>query len=415
MASLQLGMRASTLHHWAGIGDGRHSFEKLTELFDNDDNYASARQRIVSPECLVIDEISMLSKRVFEMVEYVCRHVKRSDLCFGGMQVIGCGDFMQLPPVPNKFLNDDGEYCFSSLLFDLAFPHHVHLTEVIRQKEQDLAKAVEELCDGSPSDATIDLLGSLSDNPDVPQEGLTRLYGTNFDVRFVNEEMLDELEGEVEVFKAKDEGNKNLLLRSPIPKTLLLKEGAPVILIKNLAGRLFNGQRGIVYKLSNGLPPVINFNGELHEMKPEIFEIFDASQNKILASRSQIPIILAFAMTVHRAQGQTIENLEIDSSSFFAPGQLGVAIGRAVCKKGLSIKNLNMTAAFMKHQSSVYEFYDKPFNAVEADLSCCSGILGECIDEHSNKHAVRRTYIFLARNRYRTMVRNGTTTFSLPI
>ncbi|XP_053379045.1 ATP-dependent DNA helicase PIF1-like [Mercenaria mercenaria] len=130
MASLQLGMRASTLHHWAGIGDGRHSFEKLTELFDNNDNYVSARQRIVSAECLVIDEISMLSKRVFEMVEYVCRHVKRSDLCFGGMQVIGCGDFMQLPPVPNKFLNDDGEYCFSSLLFDIAFPHHVHLTEV---------------------------------------------------------------------------------------------------------------------------------------------------------------------------------------------------------------------------------------------------------------------------------------------
>ncbi|KAH3876733.1 hypothetical protein DPMN_000583 [Dreissena polymorpha] len=109
-------------------------------------------------------------------------------------------------------------------------------------------------------------------------------------------------------------------------------------------------------------------------MMPEKFEVFDASQNKVLASRSQIPVILAFAMTVHRAQGQTIKNLEIDCASFFAPGQLGVAVGRAVCKQGLCIRNLNMTSAFLKHPKSVYEFYEKPFKAVEADISCCSKV-----------------------------------------
>ena len=128
------------------------------------------------------------------------------------------------------------------------------------------------------------------------------------------------------------------------PKTLVLKEGAPIILIKNLDGGLFNGQRGTVHKLNKDSPPIINFNGRLLELKPQKFEVFDYKQNKIVASRTQIPVLLAFAMTVHRAQGQTTPNLEIDSSSFFAPGQLGVAVGRAESKSGLLIRNLNIAA-----------------------------------------------------------------------
>ena len=82
MASLQLGPNAATLHHWAGISDGRYSDDKLAELFDHDDKYVSSRQRIKSAECLVIDEISMLSLKIFEMIDYVCRHVRESELRF---------------------------------------------------------------------------------------------------------------------------------------------------------------------------------------------------------------------------------------------------------------------------------------------------------------------------------------------
>ena len=142
---------------------------------------------------------------------------------------------------------------------------------------------------------------------------------------------------------------------------MVLKEGAPIILVKNLGGKLFNGQRGLVEKLEDGCLPVINFNGELHQLQLERFDVFDASTNRTLASRKQIPIILSFAMTVHRAQGQTIDNIEVDCSSFFAPGQLGVAVGRAVSKNGLRIFNLNMEAAMMKHPDCVYDFYKKPF------------------------------------------------------
>jgi hypothetical protein len=157
-----------------------------------------------------------------------------------------------------------------------------------------------------------------------------------------------------------------------VPKTLLLKEGAPVVLVKNISNMLLNGQRGVVHQLSRDSPPVINFNGNLHQVNPERFEVFDSTQNKTLASRLQIPLMLCFAMTVHRAQGQTIENLYVDCSSFFAPGQMGVAIGRATAKNTLCIKNFSLEAATLKHPDSVYEFYTQPFRAVEEDLSCCS-------------------------------------------
>ena len=86
MASLQLGNHATTIHHWTGIGDGRYAVDKLKALFDYDDNYASAKERISNTCCLIIDEISMLSRRTFEL-ENVCRHVKNNNLCFGGLQV----------------------------------------------------------------------------------------------------------------------------------------------------------------------------------------------------------------------------------------------------------------------------------------------------------------------------------------
>lgn len=87
-------------------------------------------------------------------------------------------------------------------------------------------------------------------------------------------------------------------------------------------------------------------------------------------------------MTVHRAQGQTIEHLEVDCSTFIAPGQLGVAICRAVSKNGLYIRNFNKDAAFLKHPSSVCDFYEKPFKTMEADKSCCSWNLGDIIHSH---------------------------------
>lgn len=102
---------------------------------------------------------------------------------------------------------------------------------------------------------------------------------------------------------------------------------------------------GTVHHLERGSPPVINFSVNLVTVSKTTFKVYDSRQQKTLGSRTQIPLILAFALTVHRAQGQTLHHVEVDCYSFFAPGQMGVAIGRVVTTSGLRILNFNQKAA----------------------------------------------------------------------
>lgn len=166
-------------------------------------------------------------------------------------------------------------------------------------------------------------------------------------------------------------GEVRMLHDSPASKNLVLKEGAKVILIKNIAGGLYNGMKGVIHKLQHDKPPIINFNGKLVEVPKVKFDVYDPQQRRTLASRTQIPVILAFALTVHRAQGQTLDLVEVDCFSFFAPGQMGVAIGRASRISGLRVLNFNSKAAFTKHPDEVYEFYERPFTDFFPDLHCC--------------------------------------------
>ncbi|MES9881788.1 MAG: hypothetical protein ABW185_13000 [Sedimenticola sp.] len=158
-----------------------------------------------------------------------------------------------------------------------------------------------------------------------------------------------------------------------MPKTLMLKKGAKVILVRNLGSGLYNGIQGIVHRLAKDSPPVIDFGGKLVPLSTVRFDIFDKTQQKNIASRVQLPIILAFALTVHRAQGQTLQQVEIDCYSFFAPGQMGVAVGRATSTNGLRIVNFNRVAANRQHPAVVYNFYARPsqFSDFQQDLVCC--------------------------------------------
>lgn len=176
-------------------------------------------------------------------------------------------------------------------------------------------------------------------------------------------------------------GPAHLLRFTNAPKNLLLKEGAPVLLIRNISHGLFNGTRGKVHTLKKDCPPVIEVDGKLITLSHYKFELYDREQKKVLATRMQYPIMLSFAMTVHRAQGQTLEFVDVDCASFFAAGQLGVAIGRVKSKNGLRVRNLNRTAAVLKHAACVYEFYDK-INHAEAfvDLSCCNAVTSYASD-----------------------------------
>lgn len=145
----------------------------------------------------------------------------------------------------------------------------------------------------------------------------------------------------------------------------------PVILIRNLPGKLYNGLRGIVHHLERDKPPVINFAGRIVTLNRSTFEIYHPEERKVLASRKQYPLKLAYALTVHRAQGQTIRNVEIDCYSFFAAGQMGVALGRAVHSDGVRVLNYNSKAAHLQHPKSVYDFDLYTGVQFRDDLVCC--------------------------------------------
>ena len=198
----------------------------------------------------IIDEISMMSKRTFEMLEYVLR-LKDPGRRFGGIQVILVGDFMQLPPVRNKRYGDEGEFRFTSSLFP---PHFIILEEIIRQSDDQLIKCIPELSKGSCSKDSLELLEQLS-RP-LSNTMAIKLYTTNILVDMSNRDQFLEIPGEVYVFDSVDIGDVKYLEELTVQPNIWLKVGAPVMLLRNLTSSLVNGLRGIVTNIYEGMAVV---------------------------------------------------------------------------------------------------------------------------------------------------------------
>lgn len=134
-----------------------------------------------------------------------------------------------------------------------------------------------------------------------------------------------------------DEGDISKLEKIPVPKQLYLKIDCPVILLKKLSKKLVNGLRGTVTALSNKCVSVdcigVNTEKFTANLKPETFFIYSCNEGKVIASRQQVPLCLAFSITIHKSQGLALERVEVDASNSFAPGQLRVTIGRATEKR----------------------------------------------------------------------------------
>ena len=143
-----------------------------------------------------------------------------------------------------------------------------------------------------------------------------------------------------------------------MPEDLHLKIDCPVLLLKNLSDTLVNGLRGKVRKLSKDLISVyFDTLAKEIELKPEIFPVYCATEEKVVATRIQFPICLAFSITIHKAQGLTLDRIEVNANNIFSAGQLGVAIGRTTAKKNLRIINFHPSAV-IKHDKSIYDFYE---------------------------------------------------------
>lgn len=382
-AALLLDCKAKTVHSWSGIGLGKA--DPITTAMKIA-NKSSKKADWLAVDILIVDEVSMMSAKIFDMLNHIGRKIRKSDRPFGGIQLLFFGDFYQLPPVGN---NDEYEamFCFESNEWFSTFPkeNHIILTIIFRQKCQTYAKILNKLRIGTISRSG---LAHLQARVGVDTSGLeiqpTKLFAVRRDVELINQECLAKIDEESHVFYAKTATLQELCLNekqqshynslSPADfqreigyleknmngeQRLELKVGAQVMCVVNLDMEnefpICNGSIGVVTQIIKEIGVMVKFLNGNHRLVG--FHYWRSELNPGIAIK-QIPLILAWAMTIHKCQGATLDCAEIDAgSNIFEAGQTYVALSRVKSLDGLYLSSFDLTK--IKVNKKVKEFYQQ--------------------------------------------------------
>ena len=364
-AALLLG-RATTLHSWAGVGLGKESVDKLIQTINGS---RRAKKRWLSTDVLIVDEVSMMDVDLFEKLDGIGRGIRKNPKPFGGIQLIFAGDFFQLPPV-NKGV---AKFIFESDLWSKIGFKIVELTEVIRQKDPAFHKILNEARYGVLSDESY---GILKARMGLAWKDLeikpTLLFPRKEIVNDVNSRGLSELTGPEYVYKVETISTKKgdelafaaekALRNASYDETVVLKVGAQVMLIvnKNDGSQLVNGSRGVVTGFTMNSVPLVKFHsqGSAIPIDKQTWEIDGENM-----SQTQLPLKLAYALTIHKSQGATLDVALIDIGfNVFECGQAYVALSRVKSLESLYIYNISPHA--FKANPKVKKFYED-LNSVE--------------------------------------------------
>ena len=308
LAATHLG--GTTIHSWSGIGVS----DELAHGFV--DHMAKGRLEIIQKtDVLIIDEISMLHDFRLDMIDQVCRAVRKKDEPFGGIQVIMSGDFFQLPPI-NRGDSRAGGFVVNSNVWQELDPAICYLAEQHRQDDEVLLDILNSLRGGELRRHHAERLLERVDVQPENDELLTELHTVNVDVDTLNDSKLDELDGDELFYTQTTTGSESYvenLQRSVLaPATLRIKKGALVMSVKNSLDRKYvNGSLGVVIDFEPGTEyPVVEFkNGKVVTMQPDTWELRDGDKKR--ASITQIPLRLAWAITVHKSQGSQWQNVTL--------------------------------------------------------------------------------------------------------
>ncbi|CAM5136673.1 unnamed protein product [Eretmochelys imbricata] len=347
----------TTLHAFAGIGSGKAPLDQCIELAQR----TGVRQHWLSCQHLIIDEISMVEGKFFDKLEAVARAVRKRDDPFGGIQLIICGDFLQLPPVSKG--NEETKFCFQAKSWRKCIHVNMELTEVRRQTEKSFISLLRTVRLGRCTDEVTKQLMQTATNR-VERDGIlaTRLCTHRDDVELTNERRLQQLPGEMHSYEAVDSDPmlvKAIDAQCPVSRCIQLKPGAQVILTKNLdvSRGLVNGARGVVVEFEadgKGLPQVRFLCGvtELIRLERWVFK----GPSGIYLSRQQLPLKLAWAISIHKSQGMSLDCVEISLSRVFESGQAYVALSRARSLEGLRV--LDFDPNVVRANPYVLQFYN---------------------------------------------------------
>ncbi|TVY73229.1 ATP-dependent DNA helicase PIF1 [Lachnellula suecica] len=410
-----------TLHSFGGIGLGKEDVPALVKKIRRN---PKAKNRWIKTKILIIDEISMVDGDLFDKLEGIARAMRNNGRPFGGIQLVITGDFFQLPPVPEYDNKSRGiKFAFDAGTWPTAIHHTIGLTEVFRQKDPVFANMLNEMRLGKISEETVKAFRKMDRKTSFEDsiEG-TELFPTRNEVDNANAYRMRNLHGKSYRYDAVDTGTiqdekmrEKMLGNMMAPKTMELKKGAQVMLIKNLDDTCVNGSLGKVVAFmdnvmfdryvehgpdaiepgiisedaaqsqassisagfssnmdgrpnSGKLFPLVQFilaDGSVRHMlmQPEEWKI-ELPNGEVQAQRSQLPLILAWALSIHKAQGQTLERVKIDLKKIFEKGQAYVALSRATSQEGLQVLNFDKSKV-MAHPR-VAQFYNSLYSVNKA-------------------------------------------------
>lgn len=355
-------MNGTTIHSWSGIGIKAQMSEwELDALAQK----KYLHERFEHTDVLIIDEISMLDAPRLDLVDAILRTVLDREEPFGGIQVVFAGDFFQLPPISR-----DGapQFAFQSESWHKLDLNICYLDKVFRQDNDPLLDILEGIRNASLTQDQVDMLMERREDEAPDYITPTKLYTHNVDVDEVNLSELQKLPTKTERFVMTSSGKKNhvttLKKYCLAPEELFLKEGAQVMFVKNNFPRgIVNGTLGTVIDFEFDKPFVETAEGKKLEVEEETWKL--ENDGVALAKIHQLPLRLAWAITVHKSQGMTLDHVEVDLSKSFAPGMGYVALSRVRSLSGLYLRGINRTAFSV---DPLVREYDSHFREQSAEL-----------------------------------------------
>ncbi|OOS06299.1 PIF1-like helicase [Moraxella cuniculi DSM 21768] len=446
-------MNGMTIHSWSGIGI-HNELEKvnLAKLQAREDFV----ERLKKTKVLIIDEISMLHAKQVDTIDGVLKHFRDSQLPFGGMQVIFSGDFFQLPPIGEKGETSKEKYAFMSQAWLACQFQICYLTEQHRQAgagEREtfglsLNDILNQIRSQTVTKQAVDVLQATENH--TIDLNRTRLYTHNADVDTINQRQLQQLPTKPITYQAATMGEKPLqeaLTKSVrAPSELTVAIGAKVMFVKNLPLLgVYNGTMGEVIgfvgssgkrytqqtesNMDEKAYPLVRLNGggEL-VAEPEEWTIED-KDGMVLASFTQVPLCLAWAITVHKSQGMTLDAAEIDLSKTFEMGQGYVALSRLRSLAGLKLLGFNLKSLLLdewvqrvdlrfielskEHEAKFNSLDDKALAEIHrAFIQVCDGITDEKVIAENLKYLTEKRQAKQAKSaesKSATVLQNGLT------
>lgn len=366
-------MNGMTLHSWAGLGIGDSiDIERILAK-------STLKKRMAATKVLIIDEVSMLDGHVLDAVDAITRAFKDKSKPFGGLQVVLSGDLFQLPPVTKS-----GEpfFVFNSAAWKSMGLKICYLEEQHRQDDSNLLSLLNAIRSNNVDETHFEEL-SQRIKPAPGGEDIIKLYTHNAHVDDINQTALAKLKTEAKTYHMTSKGRasavESLIGRCLAPEQLVLKIGSEVMFVANNPTKHFyNGTLGKVIKFGSDGMPVVQTRQHRITLDEHTWKTEDG--DKTIAEVTQLPLRLAWAITIHKSQGLSLDAAEIDLSKSFEPGMGYVALSRVRSIEGLYIKGINNMAMVVNPQ--IIEF-DAKLKARSAQaVSALKSLEQKTIDQH---------------------------------